>query len=170
MSINEIKSDITRTTLAVLFIGVLIGASAWILRPFLSATLWATAIVVASWPLMLKVQQRLYKRRAAAVVVMTSLVLLVLVIPLSLAVSTLISHADEIVVWGKNLSGSSLPPMPVWLAELPLIGPRLAQVWSDLAVPGRPTLCRVRHRMPGPWRNGLPLKLVVLVCFSRSFY
>lgn len=136
MSINEIKSDITRTTLAVLFIGVLIGASAWILRPFLSATLWATAIVVASWPLMLKVQQRLYKRRAAAVVVMTSLVLLVLVIPLSLAVSTLISHADEIVVWGKNLSGSSLPPMPVWLAELPLIGPRLAQVWSDLAAAG----------------------------------
>ena len=136
MSIKEIKNDITRTTLAVLFIGVLIGASAWILRPFFSATLWATAIVVASWPLMLKVQQRLNTRRAAAVLVMTSLVLLVLIIPLSLAVSTLISHADEIVAWGKSLSGSSLPPMPVWLADLPLIGPRLAQVWSDLAAAG----------------------------------
>ena len=40
--------DLTRTTLAVLFIGVLIAASFWVLRPFLPALIWATMIVVAT--------------------------------------------------------------------------------------------------------------------------
>ena len=45
--------DLTRTILAVLFIGALIAASFWILLPFLSAILWATTIVVTTWPVML---------------------------------------------------------------------------------------------------------------------
>ena len=35
------SSDLTRTTLGVLFIGALIAASFWILRPFLGAIVWA---------------------------------------------------------------------------------------------------------------------------------
>ena len=46
----EIRRDITRTFLALLFIGVLIGTSLWILQPFLGAAIWAVTIVVATWP------------------------------------------------------------------------------------------------------------------------
>ena len=38
--------DVTRTTLAVLFISLLILASFWVVRPFISAFIWATTIVV----------------------------------------------------------------------------------------------------------------------------
>ena len=48
--------DITRTTLAVLFIGMLITASFWILRPFLTSIVWATMIVIATWPILLWLQ------------------------------------------------------------------------------------------------------------------
>jgi predicted PurR-regulated permease PerM len=44
---------------------VLIAASLWILRPFLPALIWATMVVVATWPLMLRVQRRFGNRRAA---------------------------------------------------------------------------------------------------------
>ena len=42
-----IRGDLTRTVLAVLFIGGLIVTSFWILRPFIGATIWATTIVAA---------------------------------------------------------------------------------------------------------------------------
>ena len=42
--------DLTKTTLGVLTIGVLIAVSLWILRPFLGATVWAAMVVVATWP------------------------------------------------------------------------------------------------------------------------
>ena len=38
----EAPSELTRTTLAVLFVGGLIAASFWILWPFLPAIIWAT--------------------------------------------------------------------------------------------------------------------------------
>ena len=45
--------DITRTTLQLLALGVLIAGSFWIVRPFLVAFIWATMIAVATWPLLL---------------------------------------------------------------------------------------------------------------------
>ena len=43
--------DITRITLAIVFIGLMITASLWVLWPFVGATVWATMIVVATWPI-----------------------------------------------------------------------------------------------------------------------
>ncbi|MGH8754381.1 MAG: hypothetical protein ACREU0_00835 [Burkholderiales bacterium] len=71
--------DLARTTLAVLFIVGLIAASFWIMRPFLFALIWATMIVVATWPLMLRAQAWLWQRRWIAVAVMTTALLLVVV-------------------------------------------------------------------------------------------
>jgi predicted PurR-regulated permease PerM len=51
--VADIERDITRNVLAVLFILALIGSSIWILRPFLGAIVWATTVVVATWPLMI---------------------------------------------------------------------------------------------------------------------
>ena len=44
--------DLTRTTLAVLFTGMLILGAFLIVRPFLSSVVWAAMIVVATWPIM----------------------------------------------------------------------------------------------------------------------
>ena len=65
-----------------IFLGALIVASFWILRPFLAAAIWATMIVVATWPVMLWFQARLWRRRRAlAVAAMTLILLLVFVVP-----------------------------------------------------------------------------------------
>jgi len=52
------QADTTRTSLVVLTIAVLIVGSLWTLAPFLGALIWATTIVVATWPLLLKVERR----------------------------------------------------------------------------------------------------------------
>ncbi len=125
--------DVTRTTLAILFISLLIFASFWVVRPFISAFIWATTIVVATWPLLLRLQQRLWGKRRLAVVVMSLALLLVLLVPLTLAVVTIVDKADQIVAWIKSLASFTVPSPPQWLASIPLVGAKLADRWQQLA-------------------------------------
>ena len=112
---SELSRDLTRTILAVLFIGGLIVASFWILQPFLAAIIWATMIVVSTWPLMLAIQARLWGRRGLAVTVMTVALLLTFVAPFSAAIGTIVANADEIASWAKGLKGLTIPAPPDWL-------------------------------------------------------
>ena len=43
-----VSRDVTRITLAVLFIGAFIAASFWVVKPFIISFIWATIIVVAT--------------------------------------------------------------------------------------------------------------------------
>lgn len=133
---TTIQSDLARTTFAVLFIAGLIAVSFWILRPFLAALVWATMVVVSTWPLMLKVQSSLWNRRSLAVAVMTIVLLLVLVVPLSLAIGTIVQNADQIVNWVKALTTFRVPAPPDWVAGLPFVGEKLVQAWQQLADEG----------------------------------
>jgi len=130
---DPITRDITRTTLAVLFIGILIAASFWILRPFLTAIIWATIIVIATWPLLLKLQGRLWGRRGLAVAVMTVVLLLVIVVPLMVAVTTIVGKADDISVRVKSLSDFTVSPPPDWVGGIPVAGKKLAEKWQHFA-------------------------------------
>ena len=130
-------ADLTRTTFAVLFIGLLIAASLWILRPFLGPAIWATTVVVATWPLMLRVQRRLFGRRSLAVAVMSLLLLLLLVVPLTLAILTLVSNADRIADWARLVTTMHVPDRPPdWLTHLPFVGERVAEAWAQAAAAG----------------------------------
>jgi predicted PurR-regulated permease PerM len=130
------ERDLTRTTLGVLFIGVLIVATLWVLRPFIAPTIWATMIVVSTWPLLRWFQARLWRRRSLAVLVMSLLILMLLVVPLMLAIGTIVRHADDIVAQAAMISGFQLPPPPPWVASLPMVGERVAQLWAQAAEAG----------------------------------
>jgi predicted PurR-regulated permease PerM len=132
--------EIARITLSVLFIGLLIAASLWVLSPFLAAIVWATMIVVATWPMMLAVEARLGGRRWAAVTVMTVAMLLLVVVPLTVAVLTIVENSEIIVAWAKAVASFTVPSPPAWVAELPLVGPNLAAEWATLAAASREDL------------------------------
>lgn len=136
MNDRRTSGELTRTTFAVLFICALIVASLWILQPFLPAFVWATTVVVATWPLLLRVERHCGQRRAPAVAIMTLMVALVLVAPLSLAVGTLVEHADQIVDWLRSLSTLKAAKPPPWLGELPFVGHKAEQVWAQIGTFG----------------------------------
>lgn len=133
---SELRSDLTRVTLAVLFIAGLIGTSLWILRPFLPAVVWAGMLVIATWPLMRKVQAALWNSRSLAVAAMTVMLLLVFVAPLWLAIGTIVDNAGLIVQRAESFAASGLPPPPPWLADLPLVGVRAASAWQEFGDAG----------------------------------
>jgi predicted PurR-regulated permease PerM len=132
----ELQRDLARTVLAVLLLAVLIFASFWILRPFLLAIVWATMIVVATWPMMLKLQDRL-RGRVLAVTIMSGSMVLVFVVPLVLAIQTLAANADTFTESMRTLAAASIPPAPEWLAGIPLIGGKLTELWTSVAATGK---------------------------------
>jgi predicted PurR-regulated permease PerM len=128
----------------------------WILRPFLVALTWATTIVVATWPLLIRAQAGLGGRRSLAVALMTVVLLLVLVVPLSLAVMTIVGHSDQIVDWSKSLATLGVPPPPAWLEAVPLVGARIAERWRHLAAGGPEAMATLL----APYAAGLALWFV----------
>jgi predicted PurR-regulated permease PerM len=128
--------DLAGTTLAVLFIGGLIVASLWIIRPFLPAVVWAVTLVIATWPLMLRIQRYVGNRRAVAVMIMTVTLLLVLIVPVTLAVMTIVANVDEITELVRGLLSLRVPAPPDWVAQVPLVGASMARVWAQFTATG----------------------------------
>ena len=133
---SAFRQDLTRTTLAIVCIFLLIAASLWVLRPFLAATVWATMLVVATWPLLKALEARFGNRRTPAVAVMTLAMLLLLVLPLWGAIETIADHADQLTDAAKKVAVTGVPPPPAWVEGLPLVGGRLAGGWRQLAEGG----------------------------------
>lgn len=145
------RQDLTRVVLMVLFIGALIAASFWVLRPFVAPTIWAVMIVVSTWHAMLAVQRLARGRRWVAVTVMTLILFLLLIVPLSVAIGTIVANLDDIGRWIQQLREFKLPTPPSWLPEVPLVGARLTEFWQQVDVQGVEVL---REKL-APYARGL---------------
>jgi len=134
--VNQPRPDLARYTLGVLTLVTLIIASLWTLRPFLGATIWAAMLVVATWPALLWFQARLWGRRSLAVTVMVLILLLLFVLPVTAAITTIAAHADEAINAAKSLTASGLPALPDWIAKIPYLGPKAVEMWNDVLAAG----------------------------------
>ena len=128
--------DITSIVLAVLFIGGLIGSSLWILSPFLGPAIWATTLVVSTWPFMTALEARLWGRRSLAIALMTIVIFCVFIVPLGLAINAIVTHSHQIAGWFKSLATFKIPPPPAWLLSIPLVGSKAAELWQRIAASG----------------------------------
>ena len=126
------RTDLARNLLLFLAFGLMIGGSLWVLRPFLLPILWATVLVVASWPAFLRLDRRVGGRRGVAVGIAAGLMLLLLVTPIFLAIVTIVDHAGEIAAWSRNLRTLEIPEPPAWIASGPLGSTRIGQSWHEL--------------------------------------
>ncbi|MBS3651528.1 AI-2E family transporter YdiK [Pseudaminobacter sp. 19-2017] len=132
----ESHQDLGRITLTVLFIVGLLVGSLWIILPLLPAILWASTLVLATWPLLKEAEHLAGGRRWVAVVLMTAGTLLMLVLPLWLAISVLLSNMDVLGRIAENMLSLRVPAPPDWLASVPIVGQGLADGWRKLASAG----------------------------------
>ena len=133
---NHQQADLGRVTLSVLFVVGLIGGSLWILSPFLGAFVWATMIVVATWPVMRRVERMCGRRRTLAVAIMSLGLLAMLIVPLGIALQAVFGHVDELAALLEKLPQMQLPAAPEWLARVPFAGERIQATWNRLAAEG----------------------------------
>jgi len=133
---SPVPQDLTRTILAVISVLLLIGTTLWVLRPFLAAGVWATMLVVSTWPLLKALQARLGNRRAPAVALMTLGLLLLLILPLWAAIDTIARHAGQVTAIARTVADSGLPQPPAWVQGVPVVGAKVAAAWADTAQAG----------------------------------
>lgn len=130
------QRDPIRLLIAITILGALAAGSIWIMRPFLPALIWATMIVVATWPMMRGLEARLGRRRWAATSLMATALLLIFVLPLTYAVVSLVTNMDVLTGWVRQLHERALETPPDWVAHIPLVGTRLDEMWRESAATG----------------------------------
>ena len=166
-TVAQRHSDLARVTLSVLFLGGLIAGSLWILAPFVGALIWAVTIVVATWPVMLRMERVFGGRRGPAVAMMTLAMLAILIVPLVVGINAVFGMSEEAGALFERLKDSILPVAPAWLAGLPVVGGRAAAAWNKYAGMNFGTLAASAEpqiRAAGAWfahqAGGIALVLV----------
>jgi predicted PurR-regulated permease PerM len=125
--------DIGRVTLAVGAIAALMVGSFWVLAPFLGALIWAATIVVATWPLLLRLERAFGGRRGPAAAVMTGMISALLILPLAFGVNALFGMTDEARQLIERLRDSVVPAAPAWVGGLPVAGEWASTQWNEHA-------------------------------------
>jgi predicted PurR-regulated permease PerM len=130
------RRDLAQIIFAILIICGLIGVSLWIVAPFMAAIVWAATIVVATWPLLLKVQGWCGGKRAFATTIMTIVLLAIVVVPFLAGLATLLGHREDIVEKLDQIKTMDVPPPPAWVAKIPIVGRKAAAAWEGYAGAG----------------------------------
>lgn len=169
-----------RLLVQILLLGLL-GASLWVLAPFWSALFWAAVLSFASWPVMRVLTRLLGGRQALAAALLTLVWTGVVAVPLVMLGFNLADHIKDVTGLIKDLQVDGLPPAPVWLADIPLIGERLTDFWltidqqgAELFATVQPYLGQVgnwllaRSAQIGSGMVELALSLVLVFFFYRD--
>ncbi|MEO4046626.1 AI-2E family transporter [Pseudomonas sp. CAU 1711] len=130
--------------LVLILLLVLLGACAWVLAPFFSALFWAAVLAFASWPLMRLLTQLLKGRENTAAGILTAGWMVLVAVPLVWLGFNLADHIRDATELFKNLQVEGLPQPPSWLAELPLVGQSLVELWARVDKEGGELLATVR--------------------------
>ncbi len=106
---------------------VLVGL--YFLRGFLVPVLAALIIALASWPLYRRLMRRCHGSRPLAATIALLVVITVLVVPLSFALTYAIREASGFIGWMLAANRDGMPT-PAWIPALPLVGEHLAKYWQ----------------------------------------
>lgn len=133
-SVLSSERSIPQRLLTLIFFLLMIVASFWVVQPFILGFAWAGMVVIATWGMMLKIQNILWQRRSLAVFVMTLILLLVFIIPITLLVSSVLENAQPVLNWLS--AGKITIPELTWLSALPLVGTKAAYYYQQMVAGG----------------------------------
>lgn len=117
-------------TLAYAGLTLIIVGCYLVLRPFLTAVLWAVILAVTLWPVYLALQRRV--RAAYAAFLMVLLITVVIVAPFALVSTQIAKSGPRAAAWVRSLL-ENVPEPPAWVATIPLIGAEASAYWRSLA-------------------------------------
>lgn len=104
----------------------LLLATLAVLRPFVMPLAWAAIVAYTTWPLFVRVRRVTRAPRLTAVS-FTAAVLVGVGIPVAWLLVALANEATGLVSRGQQWLGDGAP-LPLWLVELPVVGPEIEQV------------------------------------------
>ena len=128
-------------------VALLVYACSRIMLPFTGILLWSIILAVMLNPLHLRLAARIGNRWSALLIGLVSIVLLL--VPMVTAVTSLGSSIFSLVSAVQDQS-LSIPPPPPGLADLPLVGQKLSEIWALIATNMPAALAKYGQMLSGP--------------------
>lgn len=133
--INRTDQTVVLTALALLVVGCFL-----VVRPFLSALLWAVVLTFSSWPAYRWLLRVVRGRPNLAALLMTLAITLVLLLPSITIGLTLAGDVKEFASGAAHWFRQGPPAPPEWLERVPWVGVELKQGWIEYAADSRQML------------------------------
>ncbi|MGP1871453.1 MAG: AI-2E family transporter YdiK [Arsenophonus sp.] len=124
-------NDLPKFIFSIIAILLMLTACSLILKPFILGFLWAGMVVIATWSLFKKIENKLWYKKWLASIIMTLLVALLFAIPFAILISSIIQNGDTLITWAKSPSKIRTQDL-LLLKNLPFIGNKLFYGWHAL--------------------------------------
>src|ERR1700690_1568365 len=125
---SKFEQNLGWIVLLVLLAGCLI-----VLRPFVSALLWAVILSFSSWPVYRRLLGWLGNRNTLAALVMMLAMVLIVLLPFVIVGTTLADNVSQLTDATKRWIENEPPAPPEWLARVPVVGQQATDYWQSLA-------------------------------------
>lgn len=124
-------NDLLKLILNLIIIGLFIIIIYQVVEPFLFGFFWALMFVITTWPLMIKLQSKLFNKRILSVLVLTFMLGLFFIIPILMIILSITKNSGYLIELAKNFSQKELPSF-TWLEKIPMFGNELYQKWQSI--------------------------------------
>ncbi len=142
-----VSSTMFDTALRVGLVAVLVYACARIVLPFAFILMWSAILAVMLYPLHLYLATYLGERWSALLIGLIGVA--VMLVPMVIVVTSLATSLYSLISSVQS-HDVSLPPPPLWLDGTPLVGKKLAEIWTLVATNLPAALTQYGHLLSGP--------------------
>jgi predicted PurR-regulated permease PerM len=169
-------NESTRGYARIALVALIAVGAVWVLAPFLAALLFAAILCLTTWPLFAWIEARLKGRTTLAALLMTLLLALAVLLPMSYLAATAADGVAQLIALLRPWFESGDHAPPGWLAGLPWVGEYLDAYWRKIAA-SQEEIARLGQQLFEPTRKFLlaavgligqgllELTLVVFVAF-----
>jgi predicted PurR-regulated permease PerM len=125
---SRLETILGRVALTLLLVGCVL-----VLKPFLTALMWAAILSFSLWPLHSRLLAWLKGRRTLAALITTGAIAAVLIGPFVLMGFSVADDARAIGTATRKWIDAGPPQAPAWFSKIPAVGTKAAEYWNDLA-------------------------------------
>jgi len=132
--VSRIDASGTQKVSRYVLVGCLFALGIWMLRRFVPALCWAAVLAIATSSLYDRWLSRFRgrHRHVWAAATFTSLIAIVLLVPLAYGAALAVGEAVSLVGAFIDSAHSGPPPLPEWILQLPHVGAWLQTLWDEL--------------------------------------
>jgi len=130
-----------------ILVGAIVIGCGLVLRPFVSAILWAAILCFATWPVHELLLRWLRGRRNLTAGLMTILLSLILILPFLVVGLTLTDNVRSALAQFDTYREAGIPEPPAWIERVPLVGQRVKDYWLDFRVDAKPAMDWLKPRI-----------------------
>jgi len=133
---------------------LLVAGCFLVLRPFITAMLFAGVVCATTWPVYKELRHRVGNRSSTAAFLMVLALVLLIVVPLALLATSFAGNVAALAEGVHQWFATGIPGPPGWITGIPFVGEQISEQW--LAISSSPDEMRaIGRRMLEPARKAL---------------